>query len=129
MCLQEEYVYRLLIQSVVNPLGAPDARPGFRPKELAQHLRQVRSLIRIHFIAGATALHHRHESSMLNGTQVAGGNWGLATKWNCYNVSTPGADTGRICGRKGGGVKGRVLGVGGGGLWLPIPFSGDVLLS
>ncbi len=34
-------MYRLLLQSIVNPLGAPDARPGFRPKELAQHLRQV----------------------------------------------------------------------------------------
>lgn len=39
--LQDDYVYRLLLRTVLAPCGAPDARHGLRPSDLAKHLRKV----------------------------------------------------------------------------------------
>ncbi|ELT89549.1 hypothetical protein CAPTEDRAFT_192792 [Capitella teleta] len=36
-----DYCYKQLLPSVVNPLGAPDTRPGFRPMDLAEFTRQL----------------------------------------------------------------------------------------
>ena len=39
---QPEYVYRLLLRSVLRPLGASDSRPGLRPTDLSTHIQEVR---------------------------------------------------------------------------------------
>ena len=38
---QNEYLYAQVLQAVVNPLGAPDGKPGHSPLELAGHLQTV----------------------------------------------------------------------------------------
>ena len=42
LMLQDEYTYAMVLDTVVNPLGAPDTRKGYRPLDLAQHVQQVR---------------------------------------------------------------------------------------
>ena len=48
---QDEYLYAMVLQAVVNPLGAPDVNPGLRPQDLAQHLQQV---LILHYICNCT---------------------------------------------------------------------------
>ncbi|CAH1800525.1 unnamed protein product, partial [Owenia fusiformis] len=38
---ENDHCYRMLLQSVINPLGAADTHPGFRPKDLASTIKQV----------------------------------------------------------------------------------------